>query len=235
MPYKKRNGQKKTSRYVRRYRRKKRYPRYKAMGGFPSNKIVRLRYVDEISIDAGVGAFGQHQFRANSVFDPDYTGAGHQPMNFDKWASLYEHYTVLGSKCNVKPLDYNSTTLGPGYCGIFLSTDSAGTSDFTNVTDVFENRLASSRWMMLGSITATPAQVTAGGVTSYFSAKKIFGVKNAQDGRAYGALVTTNPSADAYFNVYIASIYGNNPAATKLLVTIDYIVMFAEPITQAQN
>jgi len=34
-------------------------------------------------------------FRMNSIFDPDYTGTGHQPFFRDMWASQYDYYTVI--------------------------------------------------------------------------------------------------------------------------------------------
>ena len=34
----------------------------------------------------------------NSLFDPDFTGTGHQPYYFDQFATIYQRYTVIGSK-----------------------------------------------------------------------------------------------------------------------------------------
>jgi len=40
-------------------------------------------------------------FRGNGMFDPDVQVGGQQPMGFDQWSSLYRHYRVIGSKCEV--------------------------------------------------------------------------------------------------------------------------------------
>lgn len=66
---------------------------------FPNVKIVRHKYCDVVTMSAGVGAGAPqtYQFRANSMFDPDYTGVGHQPMFRDEMAAQYKSYTVLKS------------------------------------------------------------------------------------------------------------------------------------------
>jgi hypothetical protein len=35
-----------------------------------------------------------HHFRTTAVYDPDYTGTGHQPYGFDQHSRLYNHYIV---------------------------------------------------------------------------------------------------------------------------------------------
>lgn len=69
----------------------------------PKRKRVTMRYVDYVQLD-GTGAVGgnvSHIYRANSIYDPDQTGTGHQPMGHDLYAGLYEHYSVVRSaiKC----------------------------------------------------------------------------------------------------------------------------------------
>jgi len=67
---------------------------------FPNTKLVRHKYCDQITIPAGAaaGLSTLYQFRCNSMFDPDYTGVGHQPMFRDEMAAQYTYYTVLSSK-----------------------------------------------------------------------------------------------------------------------------------------
>jgi hypothetical protein len=43
----------------------------------------------------GLGAAAVYQFRANSIFDPDLTGVGHQPLASDEWGAFYNKYRVL--------------------------------------------------------------------------------------------------------------------------------------------
>lgn len=41
------------------------------------------------------------QFRINSLFDPDFTGTGSQPVGFDQWMALYDRYRVLAVETDV--------------------------------------------------------------------------------------------------------------------------------------
>lgn len=78
-----------------------RIPRY--LNPFPNTKLVRHKYVDTITIPAagGPGVLQYWQFRANSMYDPDFSGVGHQPMFRDEMAAQYTYYTVLRSNIQV--------------------------------------------------------------------------------------------------------------------------------------
>lgn len=74
--------------------------------GYPDKLVTKLRYVDKVLLDAAVEGIGANVFRMNSLFDPDFTGVGHQPMYFDQLCGAvgsapYSRYRVLGSKMTV--------------------------------------------------------------------------------------------------------------------------------------
>lgn len=41
-------------------------------------------------------------WRMNSLYDPDQTGTGHQPMAHDQWATLYKKYRVQAVKVTMR-------------------------------------------------------------------------------------------------------------------------------------
>jgi len=58
--------------------------------------ITKLNYVvNDQSLVSTLGSTGDYQFRLNSLFDPDLTGGGHQPMGFDQITPLYNRYRVF--------------------------------------------------------------------------------------------------------------------------------------------
>lgn len=79
----------------------------RSLSPFPDNKMVKHRYCDVITMSAagGAGLPSVYQFRANSTYDPDYSGVGHQPMFRDEMANQYKKYTVVKSyiKITVPP------------------------------------------------------------------------------------------------------------------------------------
>ena len=53
-----------------------------------------LRYTELFS-DVDISSNWTKQFRINSIFDPNYTDSGHQPMGRDLLATVYNFYRVL--------------------------------------------------------------------------------------------------------------------------------------------
>ena len=61
---------------------------------FGSNFTTTLSYADSYAISPATVPV--HVLRMNSIYDPDYTTTGHQPMGRDQLAELYNRYRVLG-------------------------------------------------------------------------------------------------------------------------------------------
>lgn len=98
--------------------------------GFPDRLKTRLQYCDVVQLAASAGTPALYQFRMNGLYDPDYTGTGHQPQWFDQLSAVYQTYRVLGSKITVTFIpnqvsDIEGNDKGPYICGI---TTHAGTS-----------------------------------------------------------------------------------------------------------
>lgn len=58
---------------------------------------TKLVYSEAYNTNTSAGLITWQQYRANSLFDPDLTGVGHQPMGFDQICpALYSTYVVTG-------------------------------------------------------------------------------------------------------------------------------------------
>lgn len=78
---------------------------------FPQTKLVRHRYCDVVSLpakSATVGGLSSYTFNMNSIYDPDFSGTGHQPMFRDEMTARYSKYTVLASYISVTFGQYNT-------------------------------------------------------------------------------------------------------------------------------
>ena len=224
--------------YKKKRRGYRRYPRYKAItSGFPKSKLVKLRYIEEITLNPGTAAAVSQVYRANSVFDPNFSGVGGQPMSFDSWAAIYNKYTVVGSKCTVIPVLTATSQVTPAYYGVSLDTDSTNySSAMSTVPQLLEQKYKNSTHIkQAGLVQATALNTKKNMATRTFSAKKWFGVSNIMDGANHSALVTANPSSEAFFQVWAASINSNDPGNVNFLVTLEYIVLFRDPVIQARS
>lgn len=220
------------------YRRRRTYRRrrmvsarrYPVLSGFPSRKLVKLRYVDTgVNLDPGVGNIAQVVYRANSVYDPYQTGVGHQPMGFDQWAAIYNKYTVLGAKMTMTFTPLSTSNSIPGRMGILLSSDTAGTSAFTSINNLLESKLVGMNVKTYGLVENIGDKRYATSVKK-FSAKKFFGKVNVVDGSANSADVTGNPGNEAYFIPWAAAqANAQDPAVATFTITIDYITLFHDP------
>ncbi len=77
------------------------------LSGMPDRLFVKLRYATPLELTSGAST-ASHTYRANSLFDPDFTGVGHQPMGFDQYAAFYDRYYV--TSCSMKVLCTSSTS-----------------------------------------------------------------------------------------------------------------------------
>lgn len=197
----------------------------------PASKVVKLRYVDFITLDPAAGTSAvRNIFRANSVFDPNQTGVGHQPLGFDQWSVFYDNYIVIGARCKATFMSQSTSIQGSAVVGVIL-TDS--TASLPIATTIMEQ--PNSKFALMTNMDANQKKT----VTKNFSAKKFFGLQSVKDNRAtIGAAVTADPTEEALFSVYAASYDSAatiDPSSIKVSVTIDYIVMFTERKTLAAS
>jgi hypothetical protein len=73
--------------------------------GYPDRVRTTLLYCDTLTIS---GTAQQYTYRANSLFDPDYTSAGHQPFYYDQYIAVYERYRVYAAKIFIRVLNLGS-------------------------------------------------------------------------------------------------------------------------------
>lgn len=225
--------------YARKYKRKTRRPRgknrkvrrktYLPVGGFANSKLVKLRYVDTVTLDAGAGSYAVNEFRANSLFDPDKSGVGHQPSNFDRLALLYDRYTVLGAKCTVHWVPLSSAILSPPpVLVLHLSEDGSDIATAHasgGINNILEQPRLRASTKYIGVYNGNETVLT-----KKFSAKKFFGVKNLIGQSPYTADITASPTEGAFFEVgCVSPDNAANPASVTLRVEIEYIAMMTEP------
>jgi len=196
--------------------------------GMPTQRTASLRYVTKIELTPVLGALRDYIFRANSLFDPDQTGAGHQPMGRDTWATLYNHYVVLGSKITIEASQQEASGSVSNIAAVGVYLNDSITIAYTDMTEYAEARRG--QYKLVNSRQTKPAKLS-----NSFSAKNFFNITDVKDNKSeIGALVGFNPTEAAYYHVWGQTMDSSTTVITYI-VTIDYIVSFSEPKSLAQS
>lgn len=200
--------------------------------GFPATTMVKLKYVEGFQLDPTFGVATQYKFRANSIYDPNLSSTGHKPMNTDQWALLYKRYTVIGSKITAHLLPGTTSQSFGILFGILLDDDGVISNlapDALMEQGLFKGKMGN----------ANLVQSSGNGlkVSRTYSAKKFFNVTNVRDNKDLGAYFTANPTRTAKFNILLSPAPGSTTdlSACNIVVTIEYICIFAEPYEQVQS
>ncbi len=196
----------------------------------PAQKKVQLRYVEQFSLDAPAsGVAALFLFRANDLFDPDFTGGGHQPKGFDQWMVFYDHFTVIGSKIKVTYASTTATAVTANViCGLYLNSDTVSS---TSSEFLLEEKLNKAK--VIGPMDGGNPMTT---MRHSFSAPKFFGKKHIVGGADYRGNTSTSPVEVAFYQIWVAALaLADNPGPVDIVVEIEYLAVLTERKTLAQS
>lgn len=183
--------------------------------GFPPNVITKLHYIDSATLTSTVGTIGFNAYRLNGIFDPNATGAGHQPMFFDQFTPIYRNYRVLGSKISVRFIA-GTDLVGPWWIGINGSevSTSLGSQPFNRA------EMNDSTYSTLGPRNGDEGLKR---LTWTYSPEQSLGKTETEDSIA--SLVTTNPASEYFAQVWMADAQGAT-STIYIEMEIEYTVEF---------
>ena len=200
------------------------------LNGFPDKWVGRLKYSDFITLDStalGSAVPTYHTFRANSLFDPDKTGQGHQPRGFDQLAAIYDHYCVIGSKITVHfENDVDNLQTAGQYCFLMMDDTAQVPGSLIDLSEESNrNKLAYKPRNTVGSNSIT--------LTKKFSPYKMFGIPKKDsliNNVNLNAQTGTNPVEDACFTfgLMCSRTTTTNPPPVVCRVEIEYLAVFTE-------
>lgn len=188
--------------------------------GTPRKLRVTLKYYEGITLaDPAAGGVAIQVFRANDIYDPNFSGVGHQPLGTDQYFALYNAATVVGSRITVNCLNGTAN----GVYGVTLLPQSA--TGFTSPVPFLENPNTAM------AVHSTNYQNVNQTVVGTFSARKFFDVKDPSDEDDLQCTATASPIRPAYYHVWAGALTSaTDPAACVIACTIEYIVEFSQPI-----
>lgn len=226
MKYRKKNTRRKTYRRRSRKSIKDRVPRkdprrYADLTFSPSTiadrTMVKLKYMQRIVLSSSSGIQASQVFRGNSLFDPDFTGSGAQPVGFDQWATFYNNYRVRGAKINIQFATAGTTAGSQTWdlcCYPSLST-TVTAQDSSHVQPLAKWKLGN-----LGSNTKF--------ISSYVSTAKMFGTnkRSIAINDSYGAAIGSNPTNAWFFIICSQPADQSTSGSCFAYVTITYYTEF---------
>jgi len=111
------------------------YPLYGALAFVPTVLRARFPYTDTLNVSAGVG-LNTYLFNSNNMYDPNYTGTGHQPRGWDQAVTYYKYYRVVSAEMHVRAT-WNGVPDNTFYVGVFLDADTVTTTTFSDMLERF--------------------------------------------------------------------------------------------------
>lgn len=154
-------------------------------------------------------------FRNNSIYDPDGSGIGHQPLGYDQWSQFYGRYRVIGAKYRVTITNVTDT---PCKVGILAVNGSYGTSSI--------NQTAFEHPHMISKVVGSQDGADVREFVKYFANPRILGMSMAQykgDDR-YQSQFGTNPLEQISAVVQARSMDPSSGVGLKCSVHITYFV-----------
>jgi len=187
---------------------------------FPAKAAKMLRYSTSFSLTCTAGVVASYVFRANDLFDPDFTSTGHQPMGFDQMMLSYNHFCVVKARiiCTFECTSGTNTVVG---C---IRQDATSTA-LTVIDRIIE---------FGGLIQCTAGPSVAGDANQVvelsLDVAKLNGVSNTTilaDDSLKGD-VSTSPTELTYFHVQAWNANGVNTGC-NVNVVLEQLAVFTEP------
>lgn len=191
----------------------------KSLSPLPQRYITKMKYMETIT----TSALGDFQFRLNSIYDPNFTGVGHQPYGFDQLSAIYNRYRVIS--CGYRIASMNVVSGNGVRLGAVAANEVMPIANFDVLGELprakYVNQAQTSDIVVLKGKSYLPS---------------LMGRTKAQymaDDR-YQAEVSTNPAEGAVLNLYTATSAGVG-VSRELQVLLEFTVEFFDAKILAQS
>lgn len=190
----------------------------------PDTYWCKLRYTSRNAFTTASGAVFHHVFAGNSLFDPDTTGVGSQPVGFDQLSAMYRTYCVFASRIKVIYLATIATIGGASelsLCPTVTSSDFVG----TDPSVVKANPKAS--WRICGDRQSGPYTMS-----KYQSTKGMMGQKIAQDD-VFRAVTSGSPNNAWFWHLNGQCVDESTDLGIILYIELTYYARFTQRVALA--
>lgn len=204
--------------------------------GYPDKLVTKLRYVDVVNLTAAGITVGSNVFRMNSLFDPDLSGVGHQPMYYDQFCGAvgsapYSRYRVLSSKitCRFTMLFAPANAALVNYGPVMVGLAATNASGLYGTTTSALCEASNAQWSWLGDKSAGNNVKI---LTATYVPSRDLGMNDGDD--TLGALYNANPTEVFHCTPWKID-YNGTAASVAVSVEIIYNVEFFDRNEVAQS
>jgi hypothetical protein len=191
----------------------------------------RFNYCEKITMNPATGGLAaSHFFSCNSLYDPNRTGTGHQPLGFDELVGVfYDHFTVTRAKLRIVAMS-SSGTVSTANCVFAVHVRDTTTGAATDITTAIEQ--GDSDWGVLGNPNGNAATLC---LEKVVMPVKWLGRSGALADSQLKGSSASSPAEECFFEISAASIAADDPDAVDILVTVEYDAILTERMPLAQS
>lgn len=189
---------------------------------FPDMYYTKLKYVQYIAFTPSAGLTTNHFFRGNSLYDPDFTGTGHQPLGYDQISNIYREVLVKGCLIHIEAMC--NTANDSAYIGL-VPTDVTTAITIQNLS---EEPRAVTKSIQQGSGKLV--------LKKYMTTQKEFGLsKLGTQDDAFTHDAANNPISIWYWAIAVCDVNALNSPLIQMKITLTYDCVFFDRIEPGQS
>lgn len=204
---------------------------------FPSDFRARLRYCQRfpISTSGTVNTAQVYSLRLSSLYDPDYTGTGHQPYQYDTLTSIYNKYIVEKVDFKIRVRQETSSPVSSLWTGISVITDTnvAASAQGDTLDEIRERSTALAKPIPTLSNSENYVE-WKGSVVNH----KAFGITPTQyygDDPTFGAAYNANPTRQLFLELFLVDPAAGSSATVYADVELVFHAKFYGYVAPAQS
>lgn len=200
---------------------------FAATTGFPKKLRFRHKFSYMTSISSSSSAVGTLQLSCNSIWDPQQSIFGGQPLYFDQLSAIYDHYTCFKSHMTLRLMNIETY---PAVVVLYIEDD-------TNVADTLQ-RSAEQPTAVHVDLPGLQGQAKQVVLRRTWDAKSAFGGDIYDNDNLQGS-GSSNPLEQQFFTIVVSGMPTdtdqNIPSRVSIDVDIVYDVVWDELKTMVRS
>lgn len=192
--------------------------KFSSRTGFGNRKTIKMIYSEKFNLGGALlGAPSVYQFRLNSIYDPNYTGTGHQPTTHDQMALIFENYCVTDVRYKISMVNTENTVAGLVAIQVTDVVDAVG-----NITTLIEQ--GQCEWRPLGVLNGDYGVAV---FTGQVDIPKLHGKPRAQymDDAANISSFGASPVDLSYLNIYLSEASTGTAPVAICTIEMEFTVL----------